>query len=216
MKRSSLSLHCRIHAPSGPRRLRTSSTAKRALGAAPTIQRVAAVEASRGGARAAASASAPLSRCRERQPPQRHRVDLAVAQFADHGANRAAAQRFLHRPQQVAALRGGNRQQALGREGRRRRGRARRARRFRRAPCPRRSRKRGSVRAPPARAQSPSPRRDGPRSPPRSRAARRAPDRRRAPRRSPRCRAAARAHRRAIPAVFCKAAGAGAAASIIT
>lgn len=37
-----------------------------------------------------------------------------MAQFADHGGDGAAAQRLLHRPQQVAGSRGGHRQQALG------------------------------------------------------------------------------------------------------
>ena len=60
-----MSLHCRIHDPSGPRRLRISCAAKHgacvADGAAPTIQRVAAVEASFTGAARNSSASAPLS-----------------------------------------------------------------------------------------------------------------------------------------------------------
>ena len=52
----------------------------------------------------------------ERQPPHRHAVDFAVAHFADHRVDGAAAQRFFHRPQQVAAMRGGDRHQPLGRE----------------------------------------------------------------------------------------------------
>ena len=50
----------------------------------------------------------------ERQPPHRHRVDDAVPPLADHRAHRAAAQRLLHRPQQIARPRRGDRQQALG------------------------------------------------------------------------------------------------------
>ena len=88
------------------------------------------------------AAAAPARRCRRRRakPPQRHRIDRAAAPFADHRANGAAAQRFLHRPQQIALARGGDRHAAARAQGRRRRGRARKARRFRRAPCPRRSR----------------------------------------------------------------------------
>ena len=111
MKRSSVSLHSRIHDPVGPRRLRTSCAAKRGApnstcarddGAAPTIQRVAAVEASRAGAGAQQQRQRAAVGCRKRQPPYRHRVDLAMAQFADHRGDGAAAQRFLHRPQQIA------------------------------------------------------------------------------------------------------------------
>jgi len=39
-----------------------------------------------------------------------------VTQFADHGIDGAAAQSLLHRPQQIAAVAGGDRQQPLGRE----------------------------------------------------------------------------------------------------
>ena len=52
---------------------------------------------------------------RERKPPRRHLIDAARAHFADHHAERAAAQRLLHRPQHVAPARGGNRDQLLGR-----------------------------------------------------------------------------------------------------
>jgi len=51
---------------------------------------------------------------REREPPRRHLIDAAWTHFADHHANGAATQRFLHRPQRVALARGGNRDQPLG------------------------------------------------------------------------------------------------------
>ena len=51
---------------------------------------------------------------REREPPRRHLIDAAWANFADHNADGAAAQRFLHRPQHIAPARGGDRDQPLG------------------------------------------------------------------------------------------------------
>jgi hypothetical protein len=53
-------------------------------------------------------------RGRERKPPRRHLIDVAGAQLADDDANGAAAHRFFHRPQHVAAVRGGDRDQVLG------------------------------------------------------------------------------------------------------
>ena len=189
-------------------------------------------------ARAAASASAPLSAAAS---DSRRSATVSISLWRSSpitASNRAAAQRFLHRPQQVAAVARRKPSAGARAQDRKRRGRARRARRFRRAPCPRRSRRcflsaRRERRArsgegplawmpsarrplrwprhlagrakPPAPAQSPSRRRDGPRSPPRSHAARRARDRRRARRRWPRCRAADARAPSAIPAVFCKA-----------
>ena len=55
-------------------------------------------------------------RRRQRQPPYRHAVDVAATHFADGGADGAAAQRFLHRPQQIAAVCDADGEQALGRE----------------------------------------------------------------------------------------------------
>ena len=51
---------------------------------------------------------------REREPSRRHLIDAAWTHFADHHADGAATQRFLHRPQRVALARGGNRDQPLG------------------------------------------------------------------------------------------------------
>ena len=39
-----------------------------------------------------------------------------MAQFADHGADSAATQRFLHGPQKIAAMTGGDGKQPFGRE----------------------------------------------------------------------------------------------------
>src|SRR5262245_15419976 len=51
---------------------------------------------------------------REREPPRHYLIDAAWTHFADHHADGAATQRFLHRPQHVALARGGNRDQPLG------------------------------------------------------------------------------------------------------
>jgi len=50
----------------------------------------------------------------EREPPRRHLIDAARAQFADDDADGAAAQRLLHRPQHVETMRSGDRDQVLG------------------------------------------------------------------------------------------------------
>jgi len=50
----------------------------------------------------------------ERKPPHRDGIDGAVPPFADHRSRSAAAQRFLHRPQQILRARSRDRQQTLG------------------------------------------------------------------------------------------------------
>ena len=83
--------------------------------AAPTIQRVAAVEASLAGRARNSSASAPLSAAAS---DSRRSATMSISPWRSSPitAPGAAAQRFLHRPQEVAASRGGNRQQPLGGE----------------------------------------------------------------------------------------------------
>ena len=85
-------------------------------GAAPTIQRVAAVEASGGGRGAQQQCQRAAFGGGEREPPHRDRVDFAGAHFADHRADGAAAQGFFHCPQQVAAMRDAHCHQPFGRE----------------------------------------------------------------------------------------------------
>ena len=69
-------------------------------GAPPTIQRVAAVEASFGAARSS-NASVPLPAAAS-EPPHRDVVDSTGTHFTDHRIDGAAAQCFFHCPQQVA------------------------------------------------------------------------------------------------------------------
>ena len=83
-------------------------------GAAPTIQRVAAVEASPVGLARNSSASAPLCVAASDSRRTPTGIERAVADFADHRADGAAAQRFLHRPHQVAAVADRDGQQAFG------------------------------------------------------------------------------------------------------
>jgi hypothetical protein len=53
----------------------------------------------------------------ERKPARSDQIEpIGAADFPDHRADRAATQRFLHRPQHVAGFRRGNRHQLLGKK----------------------------------------------------------------------------------------------------
>ena len=52
-------------------------------------------------------------RCREREPSHHDALDSTNAHFAKHRVDSAAAQRLFHRPEQVAAMCGGNHHQSF-------------------------------------------------------------------------------------------------------
>ena len=147
-----MSLHCRIHDPSGPRRLRMSCAAKRGAPAAHRWRRRRRADDPAGGGgggvgRARRAAAAPA----RRSPPPPATAAAPPPCRSRRGAIRRSRRRWRGSaappPSPTAGRGDARRRPSAGARARGRTGRDRghRARRFRRAPCPRRSSKRARL-----------------------------------------------------------------------